>query len=92
MRDFFLYGFRTRDGFDKKSIRSRFFTEENPLGVVGSYIEDRIGGDEEILSFKNHYIMNAYDTEILEAVLKGIHEKRQMYMTPMRWFHGYVHL
>lgn len=56
----------------------RFFTEENPLGVVGSYIEDRIGGDEEILSFKNHYIMNAYDTEILEAVLKGIHEKRQI--------------
>lgn len=54
----------------------RFFSEENPLGVVGSYLEDKLEPDQEYLSFKNHYIMNAYDTEIIEAVLQGIHEKR----------------
>lgn len=54
----------------------RFFTEESPLGIVGSYLEDKIGPAQEYLSFKNHYIMNAYDAEIIEAVLQGIHEKR----------------
>lgn len=59
----------------------RFFTEENPLGVVGSYLEDKLGPAEEYLTFKNHYIMNAYDTEIIEAVLQGIHEKRWIEIT-----------
>ena len=59
----------------------RFFTEENPLGVVGSYLEDKEDAseaNEEYLVFKNHYIMNAYDAEIIEAVMQGIHEKRQI--------------
>ncbi len=54
----------------------RFYSEENPLGVVGSYLEDKLEPDKEYLTFKNHYIMNAYDAEIIEAVLQGIHEKR----------------
>lgn len=56
----------------------RFFTEEDPLGVVGSYLEDKTEPGEEYLVFKNHYIMNAYDAEIIEAVLQGIHEKRKL--------------
>lgn len=56
----------------------RFFSEEDPLGVVGSYLEDKIGPAPEHLVFKNHYIMNAYDTEIIEAVLQGIHEKKEL--------------
>lgn len=78
----------------------RFFTEESPLGVIGSYLEDRMQADAEkayptgrndengkclsgrndcageYLTFKNHYIMNAYDAEITELILQGIHEKR----------------
>ena len=105
----------------------RFFTEESPLGVIGSYLEDcmqadagkayptgrndengkrlsgrndengkRLSGrnDEngkrlpgrndctgEYLTFKNHYIMNAYDAEITELILQGIHEKRLLEIT-----------
>lgn len=59
----------------------RFFTEENVLGVVGSYIEDRSVLDDGCFLFKNHYIMNAYDTEILAALLQGIHEKKQIEIT-----------
>lgn len=65
----------------------RFFTEENPLGVIGSYLEDRMQADadevcaEEYLAFKNHYIMNAYDAEITELILQGIHEKRLLEIT-----------
>lgn len=92
----------------------RFFTEENPLGVIGSYLEDRMQAEEvrlpgrndengkclpdkrnenrthlpgksdcaeEYLTFKNHYIMNAYDAEITELILQGIHEKRLLEIT-----------
>lgn len=93
----------------------RFFTEENPLGVIGSYLEDRMQAAEEVrlpgkndengkclpdkrnenrthlpgksdcteeyLTFKNHYIMNAYDAEITELILQGIHEKRLLEIT-----------
>ena len=43
----------------------RFFTEENILGVIGSYIEDKFENADEYISFKNRYIMNAYDTEVV---------------------------
>lgn len=83
----------------------RFFTEESPLGVIGSYLEDRMQADVEqayptgrndengkclpgrndcageYLTFKNHYIMNAYDAEITELILQGIHEKRLLEIT-----------
>ena len=56
----------------------RFFTEENILGVVGSYLEDKYETDSEFLMFKNHYIMNAYDTEVIYLLLQAIYEKRQV--------------
>lgn len=83
----------------------RFFTEESPLGVIGSYLEDRMQPDAEkayptgrndengkclpgkndcageYLTFKNHYIMNAYDAEITKLILQGIHEKRLLEIT-----------
>ena len=90
----------------------RFFTEESPLGVIGSYLEARMQAaclpgrsdengmhlpgknDEngkclsdkndcagEYLTFKHHYIMNAYDAEITELILQGIHEKRLLEIT-----------
>lgn len=82
-----------------------FFTEESPLGVIGSYLEARMQADVEqayptgrndengkclsdrndcageYLTFKNHYIMNAYDAEITELILQGIHEKRLLEIT-----------
>lgn len=67
------------DSVDLENYREaiRFFTEEDPLGVVGSYLEDKMEPTEEYLVFKNHYIMNACDAEIIDAVLQGIHEKRK---------------
>lgn len=83
----------------------RFFTEESLLGVIGSYLEARMQADAEqtyptgrndengkrlpgkndcageYLTFKNHYIMNAYDAEITELILQGIHEKRLLEIT-----------
>lgn len=59
----------------------RFYTEENILGVVGSYLEDKLEKKQEPYVFKNHYIMNAYDTEIIYQLLTAIYEKRQVEIT-----------
>ncbi len=59
----------------------RFYTEENILGVVGSYLEDKMEPEPGHFVFKNHYIMNAYDTEIIYLLLQAIHEKRQVNIT-----------
>ena len=56
----------------------RFFTEENILGVIGSYIEDKFENADEYISFKNRYIMNAYDTEVVFEILKAIKNENKV--------------
>ena len=66
----------------------RFFTEENILGVIGSYIEDKFENSDRYLSFKNHYIMNAYDTEVIFTILTAIKNKKKVNIHDFR--HGKV--
>ena len=56
----------------------RFFTEENILGVIGSYIEDKFENADKYISFKNRYIMNAYDTEVVFEILRAIKNKNKV--------------
>ena len=56
----------------------RFFTEENILGVIGSYIEDKFENTDEYLSLKNRYIMNAYDSEVIFETLKAIKNENKI--------------
>ena len=56
----------------------RFFTEENILGVIGSYIEDKFENADEYISFKNRYIMNAYDSEVIFETLKAIKNENKI--------------
>lgn len=56
----------------------RFFTEENILGVIGSYIEDKFENADEYISFKNRYIMNAYDTEVVFEILRAIKNENKI--------------
>jgi hypothetical protein len=56
----------------------RFFTEENILGVIGSYIEDKFENADEYISFKNRYIMNAYDTEVVFEILRAIKNENKV--------------
>ncbi len=56
----------------------RFFTEENILGVIGSYIEDKFENTDEYISFKNRYIMNAYDAEVVFKILRAIKNENKV--------------
>ena len=53
-----------------------FFSESGVLGVLGSFIMDRIPGRFRQFRFKHHYILNALDSEILSRILPAISEKR----------------
>lgn len=55
-----------------------FFSEAAPLGVVGSYLLDKLENQPEDFRFKHHYILNALDSEILYALFLAMGENRKV--------------
>lgn len=53
-----------------------FFSETAPLGVIGSFLKNRLPDRESAFSYKHHYINSALDSEILLSLLTAIKEKR----------------
>lgn len=58
-----------------------FFSEAGILGVVGSYLLDKLNGGHGYFSFKHHYITNALDNEILYQLFEAMHKKRTVRIT-----------
>jgi len=58
-----------------------FFSEEDPMGVVGSYLLDKLEEKPRYFRFKHHYILHALDTQILHTILLAIDKKRAMEIT-----------
>ena len=53
-----------------------FFSEAAPLGVVGSYLLDKLETRPEYIRFKHHYILNALDSEVLCDLFLAMGENR----------------
>ena len=49
-----------------------FFSEEDPLGVIGSFLMDTLGRSFDGFRFKHHYILHALDSDILCKLLLAI--------------------
>ena len=58
-----------------------FFSEEDPLGVIGSTLLDKLGAVPDCFQFKHHYILHALDSQILLQLLTAIGEKRAVRLT-----------
>lgn len=58
-----------------------FFSEVAPCGVIGSYLLDRLDGQEDRFAFKHHYITQALDSEILCDLFCAMLEKREVTIT-----------
>ncbi len=58
-----------------------FYAEENPVGVIGSYLADRLGGVPDIFRFKHHYILHALDSDILCRLLLAIDGRQAVELT-----------
>lgn len=53
-----------------------FFSETDPLGVIGSTILERIENAPEFIRHKHHYILGVLDSEVLCSLLMAIGENR----------------
>lgn len=53
-----------------------FFSEANPVGVVGSFLMDKLEKSSDIFRFKHHYILHALDSDILCELLQAMDEQR----------------
>ena len=63
------------------SAAAAFFSEVAPLGVVGSFLQDRLPEKFRKFRFKHHYILNALDSEILYELFTAIGESRLITFT-----------
>ena len=61
---------------DSWTEAAAFFSEEVPLGVVGSYLLDRQDEVPEHFSYKHHYLLHTLDTQVLYDILNAMKEKR----------------
>lgn len=55
-----------------------FFSEEDLLGVIGSYLLDKISIAPQYFRFKHHYILHALESEILFELLEAIYEQKKI--------------
>lgn len=55
-----------------------FFSEANPLGVVGSFLLDKYEDIPPIFIFKHHYLLFALDSGIMLDLLTAIHEHKRV--------------
>ena len=71
---------RAKDGVDLNAWQEAvaFFSEENPLGVIGSYILDTCEAAPIHFSFKHHYILHALESEILYNICAAIKDGRDI--------------
>ena len=53
-----------------------YYSEADPLGVVGSFLLDKLKHTKDIFRFKHHYILHALDSDILCVLLLAINERR----------------
>lgn len=53
-----------------------FFSEEAPLGVIGSYLLDRQEERPQHFSYKHHYLLHTLDTQVLYDILCAMREHR----------------
>ena len=53
-----------------------FFSEENPAGVIGSFLLDKADVPPSYFGFKHHYILHALDSQVLLDLLTAMREHR----------------
>ena len=61
-----------------------FYSEAAPLGVIGSFLQNRLPERFGRFRFKHHYILNALDSEVLYELFSAIGEHRMITFTVRR--------
>lgn len=67
-----------------------FYSEALPVGVVGSYLLDKLEHQESSFRFKHHYPMQAIDSEVMLNLLEAIQQHRFVEVTVLNPANGEV--
>ena len=59
----------------------KFFSEENPFGVVGSFIMDKLGTKNNIFVRKHAYMVHTLDDEILIDIMGAMEQKKAVLLS-----------
>ncbi len=70
----------TKDTIDLNTVHDSlcFFSEVSPLGVVGNYLLDKIGKQNDVFRFKHHYIMHALESEVVLSLVQAMNQKKKI--------------
>lgn len=49
-----------------------FFSEIDPVGVIGSFLLDKMHGQPEMFTYKHHYILHALESDVICTLLDAI--------------------
>lgn len=66
---------------DSWSEALAFFSEADPMGVIGSTLLDKLDAPSDLFRFKHHYILRALDSDILCLLLLAIDKQRAVELT-----------
>ncbi|MGM9569794.1 MAG: WYL domain-containing protein [Phascolarctobacterium sp.] len=53
-----------------------FFAESTPVGVVGSFLEDKFSEEVNLFNYKHHYLTQALESEVLVDLLDAMQKKQ----------------
>ncbi len=67
-----------------------FFSEEDSLGVIGSFLLDKSEEQPDYFRFKHHYILHAMDSQVLCALLTAIQERRAVRLSVRNLRNGHI--
>ena len=67
-----------------------FYSEALPVGVVGSYLLDKLDRQESFFRFKHHYPMHAIDSEVALAILDAIQKRCAVEVTMQNPVNGEI--
>lgn len=78
-----LYYRRAPENVDLKAWAdtAAFFSEADPLGVIGSTLLDQLHEAPDYYQFKHHYILYALDSQILLQLLEAIGNRMSVKLT-----------
>ncbi|MGM9528490.1 MAG: WYL domain-containing protein [Phascolarctobacterium sp.] len=53
-----------------------FFAESTPVGIVGSFLEDKYSEEVNLFSYKHHYLLQALESDVLVDLLDAMQKKQ----------------
>lgn len=66
------------EDFDITKDAINFFSEVAPFGVIGSYINDRIGNKNKKFQYKHNFIVNTLEDNIMLDIINAIKQQKRV--------------